>query len=444
MASLAGRCERRMVKLLLSMGAALLAGCDPCSGVASCVGAPYLALDGQIVDAVTGIGVDGVLVSVIRKGGIVVGTDSVATTTALGGHWHVRLAPASAGAVDVEAHVDVPGGASYRVTGLHLSTTERGGEGNVLPPWVSRPYFSNAAELFVRGTTDQRLQAVPVDFRRTGGVGFVGDGVQGDAYRTVTDSFGRIILFPLRQPSILALGVGDVIGSLVVRPSRPDSAVIPDVHVRSSYLYRDQTRILRLGVGPSLEYQGEFYDRATGARQANVAVDFLWTGGVPVAKNDFTEVSRADGRFSFHLRPLTDGNVFGRLIFRAPVPATPETLSITIPTFEDDAGRFFGVIASGAYFPYYGVLTGAGVGLDGVKIDAVRVSGVPVVFSAAGVETSKGGVFRLGLVPLELGTVVLDLTFHPPAPAPAFTRRVTLSTADRTVEDRLIGTFAVP
>ena len=74
--------------------------CDPCSGIAQCgaaEGSPYLAIDGQIVDAASGDGVEGVRVTVVRRGGITVARDSVSTVTANGGHWRVQFSPATAG-----------------------------------------------------------------------------------------------------------------------------------------------------------------------------------------------------------------------------------------------------------------------------------------------------------------------------------------------------------
>jgi len=216
------------------------------------------------------------------------------------------------------------------------------------------------------------------------------------------------------------------------------------VRIRSTHIYRDTPPIIRLGVGPSLAYQVEFFDRPRRAPLAGVQVEFQRTGGVQTTAERFTAVSRADGRISFPIRPLAAGTLQGRLIFRAPIPSTPETLLVALPTFDDDGGRFFGVVAAGAYLPYFGIVSVGPVGLAGVKVDVKRVGGIQVSPADYTIETRAGGIFPLDPIPLALGEVIVDLTIRPPAPYASFSvRGVRLATADRTVSDRLIGVYPV-
>ena len=424
-------------------GSVLPVACDPCSGTAQCVNGTYLAADGQIVDAGSGRGVDGVRIDVTRRGGILVDRDSVSTVTANDGHWRVQFDPASGGNLDVDVNVTAPTGASYRVRDLRLRTTERGGEGNLLDRWVANPFFANAAELFVRGTTDDRVVGASIEFRRTGGIDLLGPGVVNGVVHSSTDFAGRVNLFSPGEDGVFTSAVGDVVGDLTVKRSPSDSTVVTGLHIRSTYLYRDVTGILRLGVGPSLEYQGEFRSRATGALLGGVPVEFQRTGGVEVTVPNFTTISAANGRFSFRGRPLTSGALQGRLIFTAPFPSTPETLSVKLPTYEDDGGRFFGVIGAGAYLPYYGiVLDGRGQGVDGVKVTVTRVSGIAIAPDQFTAVSYNGGIFVVQPAPLALGDVTVDLAFLPPDPYAPFTvRDIKLSTADRKVADRLIGLY---
>lgn len=437
----------RLVAAAVCLAGSLLpAACEPCSGTAQCVNGTYLAADGQIVDAGSGRGVDGVRIDVTRRGGIAVDRDSVSTVTAKDGHWRVQFTPATGGNLDVDVNVTAPTGASYRVRNLRLSTTERGGEGNLLERWVADPYFAYAFELFVRGTTDDRVVGAAVDFRRTAGIDLLGPGVANGAFHATSDFAGRVSLFSPGEDGVFTSAVGDVVGDLIVKRSPSDSTVVTGLHIRSTYIYRDSPGIFRLGVGPSLEYQGEFRSRATGALLGGVQVDFQRTGGVEVTVPNFTTTSAANGRFSFAGRPLTAGTLQGRLIFRAPLPATPETLSVRLQTFEDDGGRFFGVIGAGAYLPYYGiVLDGRGQGIDGVKVTVTRVSGIGIAPDPFTAVSYNGGIFIVQPAPLALGEVTVDLAFLPPAPYAPFTvRALKLATADRKVDDRLIGLYFLP
>ena len=438
----------RLAALAGTLGVATLAmsGCEPCSGVARCSsggGNPYLAVDGQIVEPTTGQGVDGVRVQVIRRGGVVVARDSIATVTANGGHWRVEFSAASAGSIDAEAKISTPGGVSYTVPALHLISSPRVGDANFVDRWVTMPYFPNAGEIYLRGTVDQRIAGATVEFRRTGGVGLVGPGVADGVFRSVTDFGGRVPLFNLDYAGVFSDAVGDVVGDLVIRRSSTDSSVVRGLHLASSYVYRADNRILRFGVGPSVSYQAELHSRATGARVPGVMVDFQRMGGVELTVPAFSTTTDGNGRFAFPTWPLSSGTVQGRLIFRAPIPSTPETLFVALPTFDDDASRFYGVFGVGAYLPYYGIVVLGGTGVDGVKVDVARVSGIDITPSTFTTVTSNGGIFAVHPVPGSLGDVVVDLTFRPPGFSAYTVRGVKLSTADRQVSDRAIGVFRV-
>ena len=420
--------------------------CDPCSGVAQCgaaEGSPYLAVDGQIVEAASGVGVDGVRVAVVRRGGIRVTQDSVSTMTANGGHWRVQFSTAVAGAIDADAIVTTPEGLSYTVQGLHFSSSPRVGDANLVDRWVSNLYFPNLGEIFARGTDDQRVAGVRVEFRRTGGIALVGAGVKDGVFTGTTDFAGRVPLFTVNGAGVFTNSVGDVVGDLIVHRSAVDSSIVRGLHVTSSYVFRRAPSILRFGVGPSLAYQVELYSRATGDRLAGVQVDFQRTGGVALTVPAFSTVSDKNGRFGISTFPLGSGSVEGRFIFRAPIPSTPETLFVSLPTFDDNGGRLFRVIGLGAYLPYYGIVVLGGKGVDGVQIDVARVSGIGISPATFTTRTSNGGIFALQPAPAALGDVLVDLTIRPPGFTPYTIRGVKLSTADRTVPDRLIGVFRV-
>ena len=225
--------------------------CDPCTGVANCDSGAYLAVDGRIVDPITGAGLDGVRIDVIRVGGVALEVDSMQSVTKDGGHWRVEFKPRTAGSVEVDVVVSPPGFASYRVPSVSLQTRARGGDANVLDPWVPEPYFSYAAEFYRIGTADERIDGALVEFRRTGGVALRGSGIQGGAFRGSTDVAGRITIFPTRGNAVFPVTFGDVVGDFLVSFGPTNStSVVRDVRLTPTPVYRQQRSIVREGVGP--------------------------------------------------------------------------------------------------------------------------------------------------------------------------------------------------
>jgi hypothetical protein len=230
-----------------------LTACDPCVGVAHCAASqPYLAATGQIVDKVTGAGVDGARIDVVRTGGIAIAEDSLSATTRAGGFWRVEFATTSEGSVTVDVNVRPPDAPAYRVRGLAITARPHGGDANLNVTWVTRPYFNYVGELFRRGTIDQRIEDRPVAFRLTGGVATVGSGVSDSVYVASTDVAGRFELFPQRENGgLLPLGADDLVGDITVDLGPPlGPTVIRDVRLSPSYMYFDVGRIARFAVGP--------------------------------------------------------------------------------------------------------------------------------------------------------------------------------------------------
>ena len=347
LAALQGRIQFRSVATAMATAAcAALSACDPCSGVLGCSpvgGNPYLAISGQIVDPVTGVGVDGVQVRVVRRAGVVVAEPGLSTVTANGGQWRAEFTPQSVGYLDADIAITTPAGLSYTATGVRLRTSLRGRDANVLDRWVDRLWFPNFGELYIRGSQNTRIAGAPVDFHRTGGVPLLGAGVMGDVVRTGTDFAGRVALFSIDDGDVYTSSLGPVIGNLIVRRSATDTIAFKDVSIYSSYVYRGSFSILSLGIGPSLAYDIFFLSRTTGLPVSGVAVSFTRTSGIALASSRYDAVSDTNGRFRFSLQALDTGAVQGRLIYRPPL-APAETLQIALPTFDADTARFLRVI----------------------------------------------------------------------------------------------------
>lgn len=241
----------RWLAAIAIFGAALSA-CDPCSGVASCRRGDYLAVEGQVVDPVSGVGIGGVRIDVVRVAGLSLDVDSLRTETSADGQWRLELSPRDRGAVQVDIVVSAPGVSPYRVPGVTLETRENGGDATVLEHWVPVPYFSYAGELYLNGTVDTRVEGAQVEFRRTGGVALRGDGVSAGVYRTTTDAGGRFALFPTDGNAVFPVTVGEVVGDLVVDLGpQYGTTVLREVRLAATPVYRRPAGILRYAVGPS-------------------------------------------------------------------------------------------------------------------------------------------------------------------------------------------------
>ena len=334
--------SRNALGALVLAASLTLAGCDPCSGVARCSGGPYLAIDGQIVDALSGRGVDGIRVDVVRRAGIDVDSDSLSVTTSRGGHWRVEFSTRSYGSITADVVVTGPA-SGYRVVGREITTNARVGEATVFERWVEKPTFAIAGELYLHGSADERVGGVAVEFVRTGGLELAGTSVVDGVVRTGTDGGGRVELFSPHGADVHTSTLGVVIGDLVVHRLPTEVSVIKDLALRSTYVYEGPTGILRRGVGPSLDYQGRFLNRATGAVVGGVVSRFERTGGIAI-EAPVVSTSAPSGYFNFFIRPLATGSLQGRLIYRAPTAAVPETLMVSLPTFDEDGGRFYGDI----------------------------------------------------------------------------------------------------
>lgn len=244
------------LRALLLSGCVLLSlvACDPCSGVIGCSNGRYLAAAGQIVDPVTGVGIDGVRIDVIRTSGIETERDSVSAVTGNGGFWRAELSPVASGTVITDIEVSAPGYEPYRLKDVALETREHGGDANLNERWIPFLYFDFVAEFFLDGTADVRPEGALVEFRRTSGVPLTGPGQVAGVYRAPTNSAGRIHIYPTTGDSaVFATEDGNLIGDLVVHLSSTDSTVISGVVLWPSHTFRDPRTsaiIIRAAVGP--------------------------------------------------------------------------------------------------------------------------------------------------------------------------------------------------
>jgi hypothetical protein len=225
--------------------------CDPCAGIASCARGDYLAASGQMVDAGTGHGVDGVRLDFIRRGGVEVSADSLTTVSASGGFWDVEFAPSSAGELLVDVRVSPPGEEPYLIRNLALQTRLHGGDANLNQRWVTRLYFNYMGELYYDGTVDTRVANAPVTFRQTGGVALYGPGIRDSVHVTATDFAGRVNLFPSeRSDGVFALEESVLFGDLIITLPSGGTSTLKGIALFPTHLYQQLSIIARAPVSP--------------------------------------------------------------------------------------------------------------------------------------------------------------------------------------------------
>ena len=414
-----------------------VAGCDPCAGVASCSSSPRLAVSGNIVEQFSGQPQKGVRIDVIRAGGVALDADSTTVFTDADGRWQVDVGAQAAGSVHVDINVRY-GVTNYRARDVELTADGRRGAAQVLPTWVSDPHFSYAAELHYRTLDDIRVQGATVEFHRTGGIGFfAGDG--GSVFTGISDAAGRVSLFDVFAHSP---NLGDVIGDLVVHlPGDLAPDTTRGISLSATQLLNSPPpTVIRIGVGPSLLYEGEFHERRTGKPAPGVIVTFQRTGGATTDPQTFTATTRDDGRFTFPLRALSEGTVIGDLHVTPPPPGTPFTIvGVKLPPFRDDVSRLLAVWGEGPSLPWAGLLLAAGRPAPGVVVDFHRIGGIQVQPADYTTLSDGAGNVALNPQPQDTGFVDANVTVHSPAPFAPFTTRLRL----HTVQDDTTGGVTV-
>ncbi|MEP6494707.1 MAG: hypothetical protein ABJF01_18620 [bacterium] len=380
---------------------------------------PRLVIDGQIVRSQDGRGVDGIRVDVMHSGGVGIDAESTSVTTSAGGFWHIDMPATATGDVILDVRVNTPVlKHPYIVRGLHVQPVTRHGDAKILDRWVVNPYFPNYVDIFLRGAGDRPVTSTVVVFQPTVGE-LTGAAVTNGLAHTETDPiFGRAQFFLYNA---FATDTGDVIGDMSIELPAPfATSVVHGVRISPTYIYRAPGIVSRFGVGPSLEYAAQIYDRATGRTLPNIRVEFHAVGGIPVGAPDVITSTDADGYVRFHSQPLQSGNVIADITITPPRGAA-ETRHDTIPTFDTDLGKLLGNWTVGPFLPFHGTVRAAGKDLAGVPVRIRQTGGVTVSPADTVMLTTADGGIPFAPIPNTAGNVVLELTFMSPAPYAKFT-----------------------
>ena len=365
---------------------------------------PYLAFLGQVEATFAGRALVGT-VQIVRVGGASLSNNNISVQTDTLGRFFVQY---PAGSVDsVIANITITSGGLrapvvYAATALPIIWTDQ-------VPTVDRVFGAGASLAYAVQALHRGLgrgvAGVQFNWTRVSGINTVPTVLNG-----VSDTLG---LFSLQTDP---RGVeGTVTGTITMTPPAPYAAQQFNNVVLTTF-DNDSIRLLATyRFGQEALYAGELFNRATGALQPGVAVDFIPTGGV--AAQPRTDTSNAVGRFL--IAPYTDqiGIITGELHVHYLPPRTPEIITgLSLQTYEDDSLRFLQRWGVGPSLLYVGELRRSDTNdpIVGAQVTFQRTGGIAVSPNPLQSVSIAGGRFSLSLAPSTDGEVDGNLTVHAP------------------------------
>jgi hypothetical protein len=408
-----------MRSAIIAIACALLAGCEPCAGTVGCISAPRIALQGRLLDDATGAAVPGATIDIIRTGGVSLEADSLRVQTDEEGLFFIEAEATDAGVVQADVVVRLPDGSGYRIPEQRFDAVSRNGEAQVLPPWSTRLRLPDLAIAFRRGYPPKTMESARIEFRQTAGPAL--DGVVNGVYRTTTGSDGFFYLF---GGTVTPRDAGEVVGDLII-DAQPTPTVHAGVRIPVRHEFRAAATLRTFGAGPNLSYHIAVNDRGrAGVHVPGVRVEFVRTGGAPIAPESWDMTTDATGRVFFPVLALDTGVLRGNLRIIPPSPwKAYDLIGVELPTYDEDRAILFAVLGVGPGLPYYVVIRKNGVPLAGVTVSFERISGIAVTPSSFSSVTNDSGIVNVTPTPHSEGELVADVTVRPPQPHATFTVR---------------------
>lgn len=314
--------------------ALLVAACDPCTGVGSCV-APQLRYEGVLTRKFgypAGGPAEAVTVKFVRTGGVQLESDTLVATSDAKGRFLIEGRATREGQVIGDLVIMPPGPIEpIRERGLQLATTRAPGEVlRLREREIPYPYFSYSVALHFRAT-GQPAAGVEAVFRRTGGIR-----LNSDTLRLTADPRGFLLI----RPTTLEHGI--VTGELTVYPPPPyKPIVLPDLRLRTAVTEHADS-VIRVGIGSRLPYMVQFLWADTDEGVEGLEIEFVRTGGVPISPATYRAVTDRFGSVAIEPAPLASGQVVGDLHVRPPAPGRAFTVpGLRLSTVEDDRPRIY-------------------------------------------------------------------------------------------------------
>lgn len=386
----------------------LVAGCDPCAGVASCRTAPTIALTGQIVDGGTGRPVNGVTVSMS-------GAQAVSDNEGL---WTLAR-EAVAGQATVDVTVQASGKPAYTVVALPVQPVTAKGDVQNVGRWIPAPYARYEATL-VRG--GQPLPGAAVSFAPTGGAPATA------VVASSTSNGAGIFYLELAGSGALA----DVIGTLTVsHPSLPKVSRLEGFRVALGYRYELAGSRGNVTVGGQRTYGGEVIFRGTGAKAPNATVEFVRTGGVAMTPASASAQADERGFFVLAMDASADGEVIGDLTVRSgDGTKSSKYIGVKFATYDSTSYRSSGLWAFGERWAWAVELwTHAQLApAPDVGVEFRRTGGIAITPDRIGGRTGSDGRFELKAAVNDAGEVIGELAVFPASGPPRIISNVRLRT----------------
>jgi hypothetical protein len=330
----------------LGIVAAILAGssaCSPCAGVGSCDSPrPRISMDGQIVRAMDGRGVDGIRIDAVWIGGQPVDVDSQTVVTSNGGFWHIETPTDGFDLSAFRFRVWTPLMAHPYIKIETTVPTIRKAEGAQLNRWLVDPYYPYYMQLYLRGDKTQIFPNIPVDFQQTTGPALRGapDGI----VHTANDATGWAQMFIYQA---YASDTGEIGGIVTVHLSDALGTSTRTVGgFKPTFEYRAAAGTPQVAIGPSLAYAVAVVDSAN-RPVSGVRVDVARSGGIAVRPTSVSVTTNSAGRAILPFVALAKGTLTAKVTLTPPTGAA-QTFSATFNTFDSDGSPLFATWTLGA------------------------------------------------------------------------------------------------
>lgn len=263
---------------------------------------------------------------------------------------------------------------------------------------------------FIVHATGATVPGVTVDFIRTGGAPLASDSV-----RAVTDAGGNF------QLAVGALQSGAVTGDVSVHPPAPWRPYrITGQTFETSGVRGMGTVLGRWVVDPFVQYVVGVYRRYDQSPLAGAQVTFVGTGGAQLTPDSFVTAADTTGRIFFPAAASSPGTALARVTVASPLlPHTYTLTDVPISAYYIDSLPPVAAVWTLGWSLHYAALVVSynnGAGIRGAMVHFQRTGGVPATPDTLTSPTSVWGFADLPLHTLDSGTVVGDLTIHPPAP----------------------------
>jgi hypothetical protein len=415
-----------LLALAASTLGASLAACNACDGVQACRGEVVASVSGDIVRRADGRPVAGVQVELVPTSGVAATSARASAVSDAAGAFQLSVPASAVGEVVADLVVTPPAPyPAFRIPAVRLRSSDRRGEGTVLPRLLVDPYLLLVGQLLNRRTggalAGAEVTLVPLS----------STALDAPPPSTSTNAQGRFqISAGLRQVGVV---VADL---LVVAPGVTSGSRVNAIHIEPVYFDVPPSISAVFPVGSSLEYFGEIVFRGTRQVVTNTVVTFRRTGGVLATPSTVTSVIGPDGRFKLSLLPESDGELVGQLTFAPTAGAAPVTIdNVRLTTYDSSQVRL-------ARFSYgeqllYALETfhrGTRAPEPNVDFEFRRTGGVPTQPEVITGRSDAGGRFLIAPATPASGDLIGDLTLR----APGDTTRVYAGVHLRTVASDLV------